>query len=118
MSTRSTKAPEALRVVVQISYCPELGIYHYVRSDGSEYFFDNAKLEESLVVYISQKMMADAHHMNGLARAARSHPHQILVYDKVDEPPKIVDPKPLYSFADLPDDPPVGGKLGKSGKRS
>jgi len=111
MATKSSKTPGVPHVEAQISYCPELGIYHYVKSDGSEYFFDNVKLEESLALYLSQQKTNDIHYMNGLTRAARSHPHQILIYDTIDQPPRIVDPVPLYSF-DRPGDVPVG----KSGK--
>lgn len=37
---------EELRV--SISYCPELGLYHYERSDGDEFWWDNEQLERSI----------------------------------------------------------------------
>ena len=47
MATKSSDASVASKMEVQISYCSELGIYHYVRTDGDEFFFDNDKLEQS-----------------------------------------------------------------------
>jgi hypothetical protein len=67
-------------VSVEISYCPCLGIYHYWRSDGDEYFWDNDKLEQTLTVYITDGKMRDADFMARLTTAARATPHKILVF--------------------------------------
>ena len=112
MITKPNKAPEASQVVVQISYCPELGIYHYVRSDGDEFFFDDDKLEQSITLYLSQKKKKDAEFMALITADARAHPHKIVVYEG-DKPPKIVSPVP-HTFVD---DAKPGDSVGKSGKR-
>jgi hypothetical protein len=69
-------------VRVEISYCPCLGIYHYVRSDGSEYFWDNDKLEQTLSVYLKDGKARDAEFMARLTTAARETPHKVLVFDE------------------------------------
>lgn len=108
--------PVAPKVEVQISYCPELGIYHYVRSDGTEYFFDRVKLEESLTLYRSQHMEDDVNHMMGLTTAAMAHPHKIVIFEDVNTPPRIVDPV-LHSFGDSSEDEAGPEGDGRSGKQ-
>jgi hypothetical protein len=68
-------------VVVEISYCPCLGTYHYKRSDGEEYFWDNDKLEQTLTYYLTQGKARDAEFMARLTTAARETPHKVLVFD-------------------------------------
>jgi hypothetical protein len=77
MSKDEKKSQE---VTVEISYCPGLGVYHYRRSDGDEYFWDNDKLEQTLTVYLSQGKTRDADFMARLTTAARETPHKILVF--------------------------------------
>ena len=101
MSAKTTGSPA--QFLVQISYCPELGIYHYIEASGAEFFFDNQKLEESITFYMSQNMTADAEIMALGTADARTYPHKILTYEK-GKLPKIEDPV-LYSF----DDGPVPG---------
>ena len=65
---------------VEISYCPELGLYHYKRSDGDEFFWDNEKLEQTLSVYIKEGKTRDAEFMAKLTTDAREKPHKIVVF--------------------------------------
>jgi len=106
----SAKVPGS-ETVVQISYCPDLRMYHYVRSDGDEFFFDDGKLAATLSIHLSQKNERYAEYMAVMTAEARNHPHKILVYEG-EKPYRIVDPVP-YSFvagADVP-----GCKPGKKG---
>jgi hypothetical protein len=100
MSAKTSDPSGSAKVAVQISYCPELCTYHYIRSDGDEFFFDDDKLEQSISVYLSQGKQADAEFMALLTADARMHPHKILVYEG-GKPPRIVDPVP-HSFDDGP----------------
>ena len=109
MSAKSREASGSSKMAVQISYCPELCIYHYVRSDGDEFFFDDAKLEQSITVYLSQEKRKDAEYMALLTADARKYPHKILIYEG-GKPPRIVDPVP-YSFDDS------SGQGGTAGKK-
>lgn len=108
MSDKTKKASGSSKVAVQISYCPELSTYHYIRTDGDEFFFDDDKLEQSISVYLSQGKQADAEFMALLTADARKHPHKILVYEG-GKLPRIVDPVP-HSFEDSPS---PGDKQGK-----
>jgi len=74
------------KVVTEISYCPCLGIYHYKRSDGDEFFFDNDKLEESLMVYIQQDEKRQAEFMSKMAVMARYAAHKIVMIDSEGNP--------------------------------
>ena len=100
----SVKTGETSKMAVQISYCPELCIYHYIRTDGDEFFFDDDKLEQSIAVYLSQGKKLDAEFMALLTADARKYPHKILIYEG-GKPPRIVDPAP-HSFDEVPS--PVG----------
>jgi hypothetical protein len=72
------KDPKSLSV--EISYCPCLGVYHYKRSDGVEYYWDNDKLEHTISVYIQQGKARDAEFQARLTTAARETPHKILIF--------------------------------------
>jgi hypothetical protein len=67
--------------VTRISYCPCLGIYHYKRSDGDEFFFDSEKLEQSLMVYVQQGDQRQGEFMAMLTGLARQIPHKIIEID-------------------------------------
>jgi hypothetical protein len=108
MSAKTSVPPGSAKVAVQISYCPELCAYHYIRTDGDEFFFDDDKLEQSISVYLSQGKRTDAEYMALLTADARKHPHKILIYEG-GKPPRIVDPV-RHSFDDASG---PGGKLGK-----
>lgn len=70
------------KLLVEISYCPCLGIYHYKRSDGDDFSFDNEKLEQILAGYLSQGKSRDAEYMARLTTGARETPHKVLVFDE------------------------------------
>ena len=108
MPTKTREASGSSKMAVQISYCPELCTYHYVRTDGDEFFFDDNKLEQSIAVYLSQGKQADAEFMALLTADARKYPHKILIYEG-GKPPRIVDPAP-HSFDESPS---LGGKQDK-----
>ena len=93
MSTPNSPETSNPEVVVQISYCPELGIYHYIRNDGDEFFFDTEKLEKSLETFLSQQNRADAEYMSRLTAGARQFPHKLITY-YADGKCKILDPPP------------------------
>jgi hypothetical protein len=81
-------------LVVRVSYCPELGIYHYTRSTGEEFFFDEAKLHTTLKFYLEQGNREEARLIILLTADAKENPHKIVVY--VDgNPPSVVDPVPF-----------------------
>lgn len=92
------KSNKTEELTTEISYCPCLGIYHYKRSDGDEFFFDNLKLEESLMMYIQQNQPRDAEFMSQLAGMARLAEHKIVVVDSKGTP-SLRDPV-VHSFAD------------------
>ena len=95
------------KMALQISYCPELGIYHYVVKDGDEYFFDDPKLEQTMILYMSQGRQDYAEAMALITAEARKHPHRILV--RVDGVTvRIVDPVSHLSV----DEVGVGGNSG------
>jgi len=87
--------------VTQISYCPCLGIYHYKRSDGDEFFFDSEKLEQSLMVYVQQGDRRQGEFMAMLTGLARRIPHKIIEID-AEGRPTIKEPV-VYSFDDGPE---------------
>lgn len=78
-------------LVVEISYCPELGIYHYTRSDGDEFFWDNVMLEQTIEAYLRQGKMKDAEFMARVTTAARETPHKVVVFHG-DGTVKVKDP--------------------------
>jgi hypothetical protein len=69
-------------VVTKISHCPHLGIYHYVRADGSEYLFDTPQLERSIDSYQKQGDARQAEFMAMLTGFARQFPHQVVSFDE------------------------------------
>ena len=113
MPTKTFDSSGEAKMAVQISYCSDLGIYHYVRTDGDEFFFDDDKLEQSIAVYLSQGKKKDAEYMALLTADARKNPHKILVY-RGGKPPRIVDPVSL-SPADAKSGNVTGDKTPKKG---
>lgn len=65
----------------KISYCPALRIYHYWRIDGTEAFFSQERLEQSIDAYIRDGKPADAEFMAFLTGLARRYPHREVVFD-------------------------------------
>ena len=69
------------KLSLEISYCPRIGIYHYRRTGGDEFFWDNDKLEKTLEGYLAQGKALDAEFMARITTAARETPHKVLVFD-------------------------------------
>jgi len=76
---------------IKISFCPELEIYHYLSNDGTEYFFDQEKLLQTVETYISQKQFDQAEFMGRVTAWSRNYPHKIIVLSS-DGSYKIEDP--------------------------
>lgn len=66
----------------KISFCPHLGLYHYVQAGGTEYFFTSDKLVETIQSYVDGGDVERAEFMAGLTAFARRFPHHVLVFDK------------------------------------
>jgi hypothetical protein len=62
----------------EISFCPRLGIYHYKRADGTEYFFDSTQLEKSIKTYQEVGDLRLADFMVQLTSWAREFPHKLV----------------------------------------
>lgn len=65
----------------EIAYCSHLGIYHYRRVDGAEYFFDDAGLEAAVDSYLREGDTRQAEFMVELTALARHFPHQMVSFD-------------------------------------
>ena len=63
----------------EISYCPNLGLYHYKRADGAESLFDRAKLEMALEAFLRQGDSRMAEFMSTLTGYARRYPHVVVI---------------------------------------
>jgi hypothetical protein len=61
-----------------ISYCPFLGLYHYKRADGTEFFFDREKLQVAVEAYLKQGDFQNADFMAVLTAYARKYPHMVI----------------------------------------
>ena len=61
-----------------ISYCPYLGLYHYKRADGAEFFFDRDKLLKAVEAYLKQGDFQNADFMAVLTAYARQYPHMVI----------------------------------------
>jgi hypothetical protein len=88
MGSKKTKSALGLKdvaassdksLVTEISYCPCLGIYHYLRSDGVEFFFTWQQLEDCIETYLRSGHHADAQFMAEMTGRAREAPHLIVV---------------------------------------
>lgn len=79
------------KVTISISYCPELGLYHYRRSDGDEFWWDNEQLERSLEACIKDGKVVEADWMSRVTTAAREVPHKVAVFSP-DGTCKVTDP--------------------------
>ena len=64
----------------EISFSPHLGIYHYKRGDGEEWFFNTEQLEASIDAYLKQGNAQEADFMGGLTAWARKFPHKVAVF--------------------------------------
>jgi hypothetical protein len=75
----SEQAP--VTAATEISFCPHLRLYHYRRADGSDYLFDDVKLEEAVDGYIKQGDPRQADFMAVLTAMARKYPHQVVAFN-------------------------------------
>lgn len=82
MADEKVKVPgttDATRATTAIGYCPHLGMYHYKREDGEEFFFNREQLEISLADYLQQHDLKQANFMAKLTGYARKYPHVMVV---------------------------------------
>ena len=64
-------------LMVQISHCPDLGLYHYVRPN-EERFFTQEQLEQGLDGLIKQGKEPEADFMLRLAKWGKDYPHKVV----------------------------------------
>jgi hypothetical protein len=84
------------KISVQISYCPTLGLYHYVREDG-EYFFSNEQMEKSINAFLADGKTLDAEYMAWLTGMSRSFPHKICtIFQDLTFDVRPPEPQPKY----------------------
>jgi len=63
----------------QISYCPDLGLYHHVRPDGESYFTArDVRLE--IDKYLAEGRVKEAEFLAGLTAWARDFPHKVTTF--------------------------------------
>jgi hypothetical protein len=72
-------ATDAEHAATEIAYCPNLGLYHYKRADGSELIFDRVQLEMALASYLKQGVVRMAEFMSMLTGYARRYPHVFVI---------------------------------------
>ncbi len=73
---------EKKSIATTISFCPQLGLYHYTRADGVDYIFDTPKLEQAIDGYLKSGDTRLADFMAALTSAARLNPHRIVSFDE------------------------------------
>lgn len=85
---------EKSSMMIEIGYCPCLGLYRYRRSDGDEWLWAEDHLETVVAAYQAQGDERQAQFLCSLTALARRHPHKSLLIDatkgalvSVDEPP-------------------------------
>jgi hypothetical protein len=88
----------------EISYCPELGLYHFIQADGQEFFFTNDKLVEDIDVCQKAGDQRRADFMSVLTGLARKAPHKVLRFDEHGNV-NVSDLVPLATFDDGGSDP-------------
>ena len=81
MAETTPKVPKAR---TEISYCPEMGIYHYQRADGKEFLFDNKRLLADLDECVKKGPEGQryAEFMSLLTGFARQFPHKVVSFDE------------------------------------
>jgi len=94
-------------VKISISYCPELGLYHYERTDGDEFCWTNEQLERSLEACIQDGKIVEAEWMSRVTAAAREVPHKVAIFS-LDGTCKVTDPV-VPDWVPRPLARPVGG---------
>jgi hypothetical protein len=73
----------AITSKTQISYCPDLDLYHYVRGEGEgeeteEYFFNTERLKQVIDSYGVSGNQAEAELLSFVTGLARQYPHRVL----------------------------------------
>jgi hypothetical protein len=95
-------------VATEISYCPNLDVYHYVRygQDGADYMFTTSQLEKAIDTYIRQGDPRQAEFMAILTGLARRYPHKKATFDEQGQ--CYLSPlEPVPPPADGPEDAPT-----------
>ena len=68
------------QATTEISYCPHLGVYHYKRVDGAEFYFNTDELEKSVESYLKSGNVREAEFMGTLTAWARKFPHKVATF--------------------------------------
>jgi hypothetical protein len=87
MATAENKTVESLgagkpSAATEISYCPDLKIYHYRQVNGVEAFFSEEQLEKSVEAYLQNGDTNSADFMALLTGFARKFPHKVVSFDE------------------------------------
>jgi len=80
MAGEPTSSPVSQQA--SISYCPELGLYHFRQADGQEFFFTNDKLVADIDVCQKAGDQRRAEFLALLSGLARKAPHKELRFDE------------------------------------
>jgi hypothetical protein len=70
---------DAAHATTEIAYCPNLGLYHYRRADGTQFLFNRDELAQSVEVYLREGDLKTAEYMAGLTGHARRYPHVVVI---------------------------------------
>jgi hypothetical protein len=97
----SSGTTDAAHATTEIAYCPNLGLYHYIRADGTHFIFDREQLETAVESYLKQGDQRQAEFMIGLVGHARRYPHVFVVL--------FADGTYALRRMEIPDDEPESG---------
>jgi len=75
----SSGTTDLKHAATEIAYCPNLGLYHYKRADGTEEFFNRERLEIALESFLKQGHLRMAEFMSTLTGYARRYPHVFVI---------------------------------------
>lgn len=98
-------------LILTISYCPCLGMYHYIRSDGEEWHFTWEQLEKSIEHYQEQHDEVKSRYMAKLTAWARLFPHKLVSF-KSDDTFEVKEPPLPPTFADDEEGEPEADQAG------
>ena len=70
---------DAEHATTEIAYCPNLGLYHYKRADGTHFMFDRNRLEIAIEAYLKEGDQKQAEFMSTLTGYARRYPHVFVI---------------------------------------
>lgn len=76
------KASSPAKARTEISYCPEMGIYHFRQADGKEFLFDTPRLLADLDAGLkgTPESRRYAEFMSLLTGFARQFPHKVVSF--------------------------------------